>query len=88
MSICPSNISYSDVLGEFKHAETGAVFDYIKTDNSWPGLGNLFPHLIFTCDGVRHANVKKTVAYIVVDEDAYGNAVSEKWDIRHNWKIA
>jgi hypothetical protein len=32
--------------------------------------------------GWRYALVKKTVAYIVVDEDDTGRAVIEKWQIK------
>lgn len=32
--------------------------------------------------GWRYALVKKTVAYIVVDEDDSGRAVIEKWSIK------
>ena len=31
---------------------------------------------------MRYALVKKTVAYIVTDEDQFGNAVTEKWNIK------
>lgn len=40
-----------------------------------------FPHKLITNDGFRYANVKKTVAYIAVDEDEYGQPVVEKWQI-------
>lgn len=34
----------------------------------------------------RFATVKKTVAYIVIDEDANGEPVVEKWNIKQlNW---
>ena len=32
--------------------------------------------------GFRYARVLKTVAYIVVDEDEYGDAIVEKWNIK------
>jgi len=34
--------------------------------------------------GYRYANVKKTVAVIVVDEDEKGLPVVEKWHIKQN----
>jgi len=30
----------------------------------------------------RYGKVLKTVAYIAIDEDEYGNPVVEKWDIK------
>jgi hypothetical protein len=50
------------------------------------GLENGFAHEIAICDGsVRFANVKKTVAYVCVDQDECGKPVVEKWNIKHNW---
>ena len=46
------------------------------------GTWEQFPHVLFTNDGIRYANVKKTVAYIAVNEDKYGAPVVEKWSIR------
>ena len=34
--------------------------------------------------GWRFANVRKTVAVIVVDEDEFGLPVTEKWNIKKN----
>ena len=38
-------------------------------------------HTLITIDGDRPAKLLKTVAYIGVDEDAYGNCVWEKWQL-------
>jgi hypothetical protein len=32
----------------------------------------------------RTATVKKTVAYVAVDEDEFGNPVVEKWQIKRH----
>jgi hypothetical protein len=43
-------------------------------------------HTLCTIDGERPARLLKTVAYVGVDEDEYGNCVWEKWQIRTpNW---
>jgi hypothetical protein len=34
--------------------------------------------------GYRYAIVKKTVAYIAVDEDEFGLPVLEKWQLKSN----
>jgi len=34
--------------------------------------------------GWRYARVLKTVAYIVTDEDDYGQPVIEKWDVKRH----
>ena len=34
--------------------------------------------------GYRYANVKKTVAYVCVDEDEFGAPVLEKWQLKNN----
>lgn len=47
--------------------------------NVWPG----FPHRVFTTDGDRAALVLKTVAHIVIDEDADGNPIFEVWKIKN-----
>jgi|TARA_R110000822_G_scaffold48453_4_gene127606 hypothetical protein len=48
------------------------------------------PHLVWVGDtagggsGYRYATVKKTVAYIVTDEDEHGAPVIEKWQLKNN----
>jgi hypothetical protein len=38
--------------------------------------------------GYRYATVKKTVAYVVVDEDEFGLPVVEKWNIKQRRSYA
>ena len=38
-------------------------------------------HTLITIDGDRPARLLKTVAYIGVDEDEFGNCVWEKWQL-------
>lgn len=75
-------------VGAFVEKDCGNTFEY--SNNVAPD--NLFadyPHIVWvggrTNDqGFRFANVKKTVAYVVTDEDAAGNPVVEKWNIKSN----
>jgi hypothetical protein len=87
MSLAPSSIALNSVLGCFNHAETGACFEYIPSDKAWEEA-DAYPHMICLDGGkqVRYANVFKTVAYVVTDEDGNGQPVVEKWHIRHQWK--
>lgn len=68
-----------NVAGQFRHAETGRVFDYTPPRET-PFEG--YAARVFVLDGFRYAKVLKTVAYVVVDEDADGGPVVEKWSIR------
>lgn len=86
MSLAPSSIALNSVLGCFYHADTGACFEYIPSDKAWDEA-DAYPHMICLDEGkqIRYANVFKTVAYVVTDEDANGQPVVEKWHIRHQW---
>jgi len=72
--------------GCFKEKSGGKYFGYSKNDNPY-GVSNVddFPHKIWVGDVIfqnfRYAKVLKTVAYVVTDEDASGNPVTEKWNI-------
>ena len=69
----------------FQHSN-GVDFAYEANNpaDSWLPVVN-YPHRVWvSCNpindsGWRYANVKKTVAYIVVDEDDHGQPVIEKW---------
>lgn len=80
--------------GVFVEKEFGHEFEYRVSKGEAPiqgdwGIKNGFEHEIAICDGtVRFANVKKTVAYVLVDEDAFGNLIVEKWKIKHKWRRA
>ena len=65
----------------FVEREHGNTFSYV--DNDERDICDL-PHRVrvgYEADQVRYAKVLKTVAYIAVDEDEYGNPVLEKWAI-------
>ena len=74
----------------FQHSN-GVDFAYEANNpaDSWLPVVN-YPHRVWvSCNpindsGWRYANVKKTVAYIVVDEDDHGQPVIEKWTIKNH----
>lgn len=68
-------------IGVFVEKEAGNHFEYSLNDDQIP-FGEEFPHKVWVHDGYRYADVKKTVARIVVDENEYGQPVIEKWYIK------
>jgi hypothetical protein len=92
MSIFQSSYEENKAIGEFRIPEFDTYFEYRISEGKAPGQGtwgleNGFLHEIAVCDGsIRFANVKKTVAYVAVDEDDEGKPVVEKWAIKHTWK--
>ena len=92
MSFAAINLS-DDLAGCFNEKEYGRPFEYKKNPDMvlYPdlktGRNTVYPHLIFVGprgDQVRMAMVKKTVAYVVVDEVDGDRAIIEKWDIKNN----
>lgn len=83
----------NDMIGCFTEKEFGKRFTY-KMNNEFclhpdfkTGRNTQYPHLVVVgpnADQVRVALVKKTVAYVVVDERE-GRFVIEKWQIKRNW---
>jgi len=72
-------------VGCFVEKEVGNYFEYSLNDDFV--FCKDFTHKVWVGglvndQGYRYANVKKTVAYICVDEDDYGQPVVEKWDIK------
>lgn len=75
------------ILGQFREAEYGVTFGF--AERRWPDdeFSPDMPHVIYVGDGsveTRLAKVLKTVAYVVVDEDADGQPVVEKWAIKQH----
>lgn len=67
------------VKGQFREKVFGKLFEFGDTELS-PFEG--FNQLVCVADhSYRYCNIKKTVAYIVVDEDDNGNPVVQKWNI-------
>ena len=77
-------------LGCFTEKEYGKHFEYSVNDEFFNVFeGQHYPHKVWVGDvvgqGWRYAMVKKTVAYVVVDEDENGPVV-EKWNLKKNTK--
>lgn len=80
-----------DPIGCFVEKDTGNYFEYsVNDDMDMPNFYQ-FPHKVWVggggvcgMTGYRYAKVGKTVAYIVIDEDEYGEAVTEKWNLKKN----
>ena len=92
MAIFQSSYNDNKAIGGFKIPEFGTYFEYRLSNGTAPrqgdwGIKNGFLHEIAVCDGsIRFANVKKTVAYVAVNENDEGNPVVEKWKIKHTWR--
>lgn len=79
------------LLGKFEEADYGNVFEFAKrSKDDSNGFANLenYPHVIFVgCvfsdKRTRYAIVKKTVAYVVIDEGINGNPIVDKWNIKN-----
>ena len=83
MGWCEDHKKYN-VLGSFEEVSFGRHFDFSEnTEKHWVSPKD-YPHVIHMADGgVRYAHVKKTVVYVIVDEDPYGLPVVEKWFIKN-----
>ena len=85
MALAPMSVDV--VLGEFTEKEFGNYFQYsVNDDMDMPDFAK-YPHKVWVGglgQQYRYAEVKKTVAYIVTDEDEYGKPVVEKWLIKKN----
>ena len=72
---------YAKDSGEFYLPETRKYFSFRPAiKNSWAEKHNLI-HEVDVLDGIRFAIVRKSIAYVAIDEDQYGNPVLEKWVI-------
>ena len=79
-----------DPKGMFVERDTGNSFEYSVNDDPFSFCED-FPHKVWVggagvCgdQGYRYAIVKKTVAYVCVDEDEFGLPVLEKWQLKKN----
>ena len=82
-------------IGAFTEKSVGNVFEYSKNDDALNNCNEDSLHKIWVggegvCGmrGYRYGTVKKTVAYVVVDEDEYGLPVIEKWYIKNHREYA
>ena len=92
MAFAPSstynNVGDGSIIGKFVEKEIGNLFEY-SVNNDPFFVNEDFPHKIWVTtpregvdSGFRYGLVKKTVAYIVTDEDEYGLPVVEKWSVK------
>lgn len=80
------DIGDGSILGCFTESEYGNRFEF-STNNEGCAFSSEYPHIVWVGnDKRRFAMVKKTVAYIVVDEDETGAPVVEKWNIKAHRK--
>lgn len=68
-------------VGEFYECDYDKNFTYRETKNEW-ALSHGLKHEIDVLDGVRFANVRKTVANVCIDEARDGTPVIAKWFIK------
>ena len=68
-------------IGQFVEKEVGNYFEYSLNDDDAEFCAD-FPHKIWVCDGYRYGHVKNTVVTICVDEDEYGQPVTQRWYIK------
>jgi len=69
-----------DNVGEFREVEYGNWFTYRETTNPW-ALENGLQHEVDVLEGVRYANVLKTVCKIAIDENPDGTPYVVSWKI-------
>lgn len=83
-------------LGMFAEKDYGNYFEYSMADDFVlhpdlkTGRNTEYPHKVWVTEpwendyGYRRALVKKTVAYVVVDEADDGSAVIERWYLKNH----
>ena len=74
-------------IGSFVEKSAGNTFEFSVNDDQ--GEMPEWPHRVWVGgtvndQGYRYAWVKKSVAYVVVDENDYGEAVVEKWYVKNH----
>ncbi len=78
-----------NILGHFQEKSAGNFFEFSDNDDICTTYDRfLFPHKIWVGDDLgsayRYGTVKKTVAYICIDEDEFGHPVLEKWSLKNH----
>lgn len=92
MSFAPSSTYFDcgdgSILGCFEEKSVGKFFEFSENRD---GVMSDWDHKVWVTtpregidSGYRYAMVKKTVVYIVTDEDDLGRPVVEKWDIKRH----
>lgn len=91
MAFAPDSVGFtygdSSIQGCFRLKENDTYFEYSRNDDPMNWCED-FPHKVWVGDvvgqGYRYGIVKKTVAYVAVDEDEFGLPVLEKWDLKQS----
>ena len=87
MSYAPSSVYFDSgdgtIIGRFNEVDVDNMFEFSENTDDMTGAWD-FPHKIWVGDGYRYGKVLKTRAYIAVDEDAMGQPIVEKWDIKQH----
>lgn len=83
-----------DPIGAFVEKENNNTFEFSINDEQDEyslKIRENYPHKVWVGGGQindrgwRYASVKKTVAYIIIDEDD-GGPVLQRWDIKKFWE--
>jgi hypothetical protein len=82
MSFAPFKTT-DKILGAFTEKEFDNMFEFSEDTKHEP-IWHDFPVKVWVAaDQFRWAKVLKTVAHVVIDEDAEGKPVTEKWSIKN-----
>tara|TARA_B110000503_G_scaffold14278_1_gene19486 strand:- start:2376 stop:2669 length:294 start_codon:yes stop_codon:yes gene_type:complete len=91
MAFAPDSVGFtygdSSILGCFYEKDSDHLFEYSANKEEMTDEWE-FPHLIWVShnavgmNNYRYGIVKKTVAYVAVDEDEFGLPVLEKWNLK------
>lgn len=87
MSYAPASIPQAQIVGNFVEKEFGKTFEYAMATAFPQDCFRDYPHKVFVGPNgteTRFALVKKTVAYVVIDEDENGGLKVQKWDIKNH----
>jgi len=91
MTFAPDSVGFTygdgSIQGCFRLKENDNYFEYSRNNDPLSWCEDL-PHKVWVNDvvgqGYRYAIIKKTVAYVAVDEDEFGLPVLEKWDLKQS----
>lgn len=78
----------SSIRGCFTHKDHNTFFEFSTAPADEQFFGDYYDSKVWvhavpdTAGAYRLARVKKTVAYVIVDEDENGNPVVEKWMLK------
>ena len=89
------DVGDGSIIGCFREKDCDNLFEFSHNQDLDEVWAYRFPHKIWVTtpqDGIdcgfRYGTVKKTVAYLAVDEDEFGEPVMEKWYIKNHREYA